>query len=63
LVTGKLVYDAAWYSKDFKGLRHLQETEPTLFRRGIVLYSGRELVPFGEKLFAVPLSMWWKGEH
>ena len=50
-------------SKDFKGLRHLQETEPTLFRRGIVLYSGRELVPFGEKLFAVPLSMWWKGER
>ncbi len=50
-------------SKAFKGLRHLQETEPTLFQRGIVLYSGRELVPFGEKLFAVPLSMWWKGEH
>ena len=46
-------------AKDFKGLRHLQETESGLFRRGIVLYSGRELVPFGEKLFAVPLSMWW----
>lgn len=46
-------------AKDFKGLRHLQETETGLFRRGIVLYSGRELVPFGEKLFAVPLSLWW----
>lgn len=43
---------------DFKGMRHLKESEPT-FARGIVLYSGRELVPFAADLFAVPLSMWW----
>lgn len=46
-------------AKDFKVLKHLQETEAAIFQRGIVLYSGREVVPFGEKLFAVPLSMWW----
>lgn len=45
--------------KDFKGLLHLQETEPGRFRRGLVLYAGREVVPFGEGLWAVPLSMWW----
>lgn len=45
--------------KDFKGLRHLQETEPDTFMRGFVLYAGRDMVPFGEKLWAVPLSMWW----
>ena len=45
--------------KDFKGLRHLQETEGAIFQRGIVLYAGRELVPFGENLWAVPLSVWW----
>lgn len=45
--------------KDFKGLRHLKETEPQAFLRGVVLYGGRELVPFGADLFAVPLSMWW----
>lgn len=49
--------------KDFKGLRHLQTTEPNAFQRGIVLYSGREVVPFGERLFAVPLSMWWGVER
>lgn len=49
--------------KDFKGLRHLQETESTIFQRGIVLYAGREVVPFGEKLWAVPLSVWWAGER
>jgi len=46
-------------SKDFKGLRHLQETEGSHFQQGIVLYSGREWVPFGSNLWAVPLSMWW----
>lgn len=45
--------------KDFKGLRHLKETEPQTFQRGIVLYGGREIVPFDTDLFAVPLSMWW----
>ena len=45
-------------SKDFKGLRHLQETEPAIFQRGIVLYAGRELLPFGDNLWAVPLSVW-----
>lgn len=45
--------------KDFKGLRHLQETEPAIFQHGIVLYCGREVVPFGANLWAVPLSVWW----
>ena len=43
---------------DFRGLRHLQETESQSFVRGIVLYTGREMVPFSERLFAVPLSFW-----
>jgi hypothetical protein len=46
-------------SKDFKGLRHLLETEAAIFQRGIVLYAGREVVPVGEKLWAAPLSLWW----
>jgi len=45
--------------KDFKALRHLKETEPQSFQRGIVLYAGREVVAFDADLFAVPLSMWW----
>ena len=46
-------------AKDFKGLRHLQETEGAIFQHCIVLYAGREVVPFGDKLWAVPLSVWW----
>jgi hypothetical protein len=45
--------------KDFKAMRHLKETEPHSFQRGIVLYAGREVVPFAVDMFAVPLSMFW----
>ncbi len=45
---------------DFKGLRHLKETEPERFVRGFVLYSGCEVLPFGDQLWAMPLSMWWE---
>jgi uncharacterized protein len=45
--------------QDFRGLRHLKETELAAFQRGIVLYGGREVTPFAADLFAVPLSMWW----
>lgn len=46
-------------SKDFNGLRHLKETEAQSFQRGIVLYNGRDVMPFASDLYAVPLSMWW----
>lgn len=45
---------------DFKGLRHLQDTEGTAFNRGIVLYAGREVVAYSDRLFAIPLSLWWQ---
>lgn len=46
-------------ASDFKGLRHLQDSQPQAFQRGIVLYGGRERVAFSERLVAVPLSWWW----
>ncbi len=30
------------------------------FRCGVVLYQGMETVPFGEKLWAVPLAGLWQ---
>jgi predicted AAA+ superfamily ATPase len=46
-------------AKDFRGLRHLQEEQGEAFVRGIVLYSGREIVAFGSNLWAIPLTWWW----
>ena len=44
--------------KDFKGLIHLRDTEPKKFNYGYVFYAGREVIPFGDKLWAVPLGVW-----
>ena len=44
---------------DFKGLRALAEAAGTRFRRGIVLYTGAETVPFGKNLHAVPIPSLW----
>ena len=46
--------------KDVKGLRHLAEVAGARFVRGVVLYSGHEVVPLGERLAAWPVSMLWE---
>lgn len=47
---------------DFKGLRALAEMGgKERFVRGLVLYTGDQIVPFGENLAAVPLASLWKG--
>ncbi len=43
-------------SSDFKGLRFLKDSLGSRFRRGVVLYTGGESIPFGEKLEALPVS-------
>ncbi len=45
---------------DFKGLRVLQSLQPDVFHRGIVLYLGQQVVPFGPRLHAVPVSALWQ---
>ncbi len=44
---------------DFRGLRVLRNVAPNDFKCGIVLYSGREAVSFGDLLFAVPIDRLW----
>ena len=46
-------------SEDFKGLRALAEAAGKHFHRGIVFYTGTEIVPFGQNLHAVPLPALW----
>ena len=45
---------------DFNGLRALAEDAGARFHRGIVLYTGDEIIPFGANLNAVPLSALWR---
>jgi hypothetical protein len=46
--------------RDFAGLRALEETAGHRFRRGVMLYAGQHVLPFGERLAAVPLSCLWQ---
>ena len=46
-------------SGDFAGLRILADACGERFGYGIVLYDSTELVPFGNRLAAVPLSCLW----
>jgi predicted AAA+ superfamily ATPase len=47
---------------DFKGLRALENMTKDRFVGGVVLYTGERVVPFGEKLYAVPLNALWTKE-
>lgn len=44
-------------ASDFKGLRKLQDIAGKKFLTGLILYDGEHLIPFGEKLWAIPLSV------
>jgi uncharacterized protein len=46
-------------SGDFAGLRVLEEIAGHRFRRGVVLYTGTDVVSFGPKLVAAPVSLLW----
>jgi predicted AAA+ superfamily ATPase len=44
---------------DFKGLQELQALAGQDFVCGVVLYSGKDVVPFGQNLWAVPIANLW----
>jgi len=44
---------------DFKGIKVFQELAGKDFIGGIVLYSGKDVAPFGNNLWAVPFSVLW----
>lgn len=46
--------------KDFSGLKALAELAGKKFHRGIVLYDGDSVVPFGDRYAAMPISALWR---
>lgn len=45
--------------RDLRGLRALAAATKRKFRRGLVLYTGRQSVPFGSEFWAVPMTALW----
>lgn len=48
-------------TRDFAGLAHVRDRLGDRFRMGIVLNSGEQTVPVGDRLAAVPLAALWAG--
>ncbi len=46
-------------SNDFKGLKYFAEVVKKDFVCGIVLYMGSDKIPFGENMWALPISSLW----
>ena len=51
---------SSFSQKDFIGLKALREMLGKRFQCGIVLYTGSEAYPFGDRLFAAPISSIWQ---
>jgi predicted AAA+ superfamily ATPase len=45
--------------KDFRGLKRLRQATGEQFSAGVVLYDGEGVLPFGDRLFAVPIGALW----
>ena len=45
--------------KDFTGLRRLADAVGDRFVQGLVLHDSDQVFPFGEKLWAAPISSLW----
>jgi predicted AAA+ superfamily ATPase len=56
-IEGKL--DSCVSQKDFTNLNNMRNLLGSKFKKGILLYTGNELVPMGEKLWAVPICYLW----
>lgn len=50
-------------ASDFKGLKALAEAVGDRFHRGVLLYTGQEPLPFGERMHALPVSTLWRFGH
>jgi predicted AAA+ superfamily ATPase len=59
LVSIEVKASATVHASDFKGMRKLLNICGDDLKLGLVLYDGMKVVPFGDRLFAAPMSCLW----
>ena len=64
LYNGKIIAleikaSSSFSKSDFNNLKTLRDISTDRFHAGILLYTGTEVQPFGENLFAAPISSIW----
>jgi len=47
-------------ARDFTGLAHLRDRVGARLRAGLVVYAGQRTLPFGNRLWALPLPGLWR---
>jgi len=47
-------------ARDFTGLAHLRDRVGARLRAGLVVYAGQRTLPFGNRLWALPLRGLWR---
>lgn len=47
-------------ARDFTGLAHLRDRVGARLRAGLVVYAGQRTLPFGDRLWALPLRGLWR---
>lgn len=46
--------------KTYSGLLELKELCGDKFQKGVILYSGKDIIPLSEKIWAVPICYFWE---
>jgi uncharacterized protein len=60
-LVGVEVKASATLSKsDFRGLEELRDSRGDDFAAGVVVYAGEQTLPFGERIWALPVSALWQ---
>lgn len=61
LVAIEIKASATVGESDFRGLRGFAELVGKRLRTGVLLYAGRDVLPFGNRMWAVPIDSLWSG--
>jgi predicted AAA+ superfamily ATPase len=61
LVAIEIKASATVGESDFRGLRGFAELVGKRLRTGVLLYAGRDVLPFGNHMWAVPIDSLWSG--
>lgn len=50
---------ASLNARDWRALARLRDRSTTRFRAGVVIHTGRQTIPLGNRLWAIPISGLW----
>ncbi len=59
LVAVEVKASASIRERDWRAMRRLRDSRADRFKAGAVLYTGRQTIPLGDRIWAVPVSGLW----